>query len=89
MISQVISVTHDDWKALRDEIKRRKANVRYKELKKLLEAAGFVLCRSEGSHRMFCKPGCMPQPSIKEEPGQVKIGHVVTVLNAVEECGDE
>lgn len=79
----------DDWKSLRDDIKRRKNNVRYKELKKLLEAAGFRLCRSESSHRVFCKAECMNQPSIKEEPGQVKIGHVTTVLNAVEECGDE
>lgn len=79
----------DDWRSLRDDIKRRKNNVRYKELKKLLETAGFRLLRSEGSHRIFGKDGCFQQPSIKEEAGQVKIGHVTTVLNAVEECGDD
>ncbi|MGH2444712.1 MAG: hypothetical protein ACRDGD_01530 [Candidatus Limnocylindria bacterium] len=55
----------------------------------LLEAAGFRLARSEGSHRIFVKNDCFRNVSLKEERGPVKIGHVTTALSAVEECGDE
>lgn len=78
-----------DWRSLRDDIKTRKQNVRYRELVELLEAAGFSLARSDGSHRVFCKPGCIVQVSLKQQRGQVRIGHVTTVLSAVEECGDD
>lgn len=78
-----------DWRRLADDVRGRKNNVRYSELAALLEAAGFRLLRSRGSHRIFGKPGCFQQPSIKEQPGQVLIGHVTTVLRAVEECGDD
>lgn len=55
----------------------------------MLVAAGFALARSRGSHRAFCKRGCPTIVSLKDEPGQVKIGHVTTALAAVEECGDD
>jgi predicted RNA binding protein YcfA (HicA-like mRNA interferase family) len=78
-----------DWRAQANEIRGRKSNVRYRELASMLEAAGFELRRSEGSHRTFCKPGCALVVSLKENPGQVKIGHVTEALRAVELYGDD
>lgn len=79
----------DNWRDVGNEIRNRKQNVRYAELAAFLVAAGFSLCRSKGSHRIFCKPGCRVQVSLKDEPGQVRIGHVTTALAAAEECGDD
>lgn len=82
-------MSQPDWRELRDRIRGKKRNVRYEELAEMLVAAGFALARSRGSHRAFCKRGCPTIVSLKDEPGQVKIGHVTTALAAVEECGDD
>ena len=89
LILRVVSVAKRSWRAIRDDINKRKRSVRYDELVALLEAAGFGLARSSGSHRTFTKPGCPVIVTLKDSPGHVRIGHVTTTLASVEECGDD
>jgi len=49
--------------------------VRFPEVRRMLEAKGYRLDRVSGSHHIFAKPGCLPQ-SVPVHGGKVKYGYV-------------
>jgi len=51
------------------------SEVRFSEVRKLLEAKGYRLARISGSHHIFVKPGC-PHQSVPVHGGKVKHGYV-------------
>ena len=51
------------------------SEVRFSEVRKMLEARGYQLVRVRGSHHVFVKPGCEHQ-SIPMHGGKVKYGYV-------------
>ena len=64
-------------------MRQRKANVRFRELQSLVEAAGWKLDRVSGSHCIFVKPGRMPL-SILNHPRALKPWLVHRVLDEIE-----
>ena len=51
------------------------SEVRYSEVKKMLEAKGYRFDRVTGSHHIFVKPGCNHK-SVPVHSGKVKYGYV-------------
>jgi predicted RNA binding protein YcfA (HicA-like mRNA interferase family) len=51
------------------------SEIRFPELRKMLEAKGYRLARIHGSHYIFSKPGCLPE-SIPVHHGKVKHAYV-------------
>jgi predicted RNA binding protein YcfA (HicA-like mRNA interferase family) len=69
--------------------RKRTANVRFRELCSLVEAAGWELDRVSGSHYVFVKPGRMPI-SIQNHPGALNPYLVDRVLDELErDYGEE
>jgi len=64
-------------------LRQRKANVRFRELQSLVEAAGWKLDRVSGSHYIFVKPGRMPL-SILNHPEALNPWLVDRVLDEIE-----
>jgi hypothetical protein len=65
------------------KLRARKANVRFRELKTLLKAAGWVE-RTGGRHQsVFVKPGRRPIP-IPDHPKGPKVFFVEAVLEQIE-----
>lgn len=64
-------------------LRQRKANVRFRQLRSLVEAAGWELDRVSGSHYIFVKPGRMPL-SILQHPGALNPWLVDRVLDELE-----
>jgi hypothetical protein len=74
-------------KKLYERIRRNPKNVKYNELKTLLEACGYTLRPSSGgSHRWFYKKGCNPIHFPEHRP----LGEVYgkRALRVIEECID-
>jgi predicted RNA binding protein YcfA (HicA-like mRNA interferase family) len=70
-------------------LRKRTANVRFRELRSLVEAAGWELGRVSGSHYIFVKQGRMPL-SIPNHPGALNPYLVEAVLDEVErDYGEE
>ncbi|MDP2949311.1 MAG: type II toxin-antitoxin system HicA family toxin [Chloroflexota bacterium] len=63
--------------------RKRTANVRFQELRSLVEAAGWELDRVSGSHHIFVKPGRTPL-SIPNHPGALNSWLVDRVLDELE-----
>ena len=69
--------------------RKRTANVRFRELRSLVEAAGWELDRVGGSHYFFVKRGRMPL-SIPNHPGALNSWLVDRVLDELErDYGEE
>lgn len=64
-------------------MRQRKANVRFRELQSLVEAAGWKLDRVGGSHYIFVKPGRMPL-SMLNHPEALNPWLVDRVLDEIE-----
>jgi predicted RNA binding protein YcfA (HicA-like mRNA interferase family) len=64
-------------------LRQRKANVRFRQLRSLVEAAGWELDRVRGSEHIFVKPGRMPL-SIPNHPRALKSWLVDRVLDELE-----
>ena len=73
------------WDKLLDRILLLSKDMRFKELKKVLESCGYVMYspRSGSSHYTFRKPGKRPITIPKHEP--IKRVYVEMVRKAVEE----
>ncbi len=71
------------WDKLLDRILNMSNDLRYDELKKILESYGYVEKGSKGgSHRTFRKPGC--EPITIPEHGHIKKAYVKMVRDVVE-----
>jgi predicted RNA binding protein YcfA (HicA-like mRNA interferase family) len=69
-------------------LRKRTANVRFRELRSLVEAAGWELDRVGGSHYFFVKPGRMPL-SIPNHPEALNPYLVDGVLDELERDYEE
>ena len=72
------------WEKLLERILTLSNDLRFNELRKVLEAYGYTMNqpRRGSSHYTFRKPGCMPITIPKHEP--IKRVYVETVRQAVE-----
>ena len=72
------------WDKLLNKIKNLSKDIRFAELKKILEEYGYVMYSPRGgsSHYTFRKPGCRPITIPKHEP--VKKVYVEMVRDIVE-----
>ncbi len=72
------------WEKLLSRILTLSNDLRYEELKRVLEEYGYTVKqpKSGGSHYTFRKPGCMPIPIPKHEP--IKKVYVEMVKEVVE-----
>ena len=77
------------WDKLINKIKNLSKDIRFAELKKILEEYGYVMYSPRGgsSHYTFRKPGCRPITIPKHEP--VKKVYVEMVKAIVESEGQE
>ena len=77
------------WDKLLNKIKNLSKDIRFAELKKILEEYGYVMYSPRGgsSHYTFRKPGCRPITIPKHEP--VKKVYVEMVKAIVESEGQE
>ena len=73
------------WDKLLQKIEKLDKNLRFSELKKVLEAYGYTMYapRSGSSHYSFRKPGCQVITIPKHEP--IKKVYVLMVKKVVEE----
>jgi predicted RNA binding protein YcfA (HicA-like mRNA interferase family) len=84
------NVAKGDWRARFDELRQRRTQVRYRELKALLEEVGFTMApKPKGSHRSFTKPGYPRIVQVPEGSGQLLVVYVDKALKAIEECADD
>jgi predicted RNA binding protein YcfA (HicA-like mRNA interferase family) len=69
---------------LLQKIKSLDKNMRFEELRKVLEAYGYTMSRpgSGSSHKTFRKPGCQPITIPAHEP--IKRIYVIMVKDAIE-----
>ena len=68
-----------------DAVKRNPSGIRFTDLVKLVEAAGFTFRRQAGSHRIYSRPGC---PNINIQPakaGKAKPYQVRQVLAIIDD----
>ena len=72
------------WDKLLDRILNLSKDMRFSELRKVLEEYGYTMTapKSGSSHYTFRKPGCMPITIPKHEP--IKKVYVELVRNVVE-----
>ena len=72
------------WEKLLERILTLSNDLRYEELKRVLEEYGYTVKqpKSGGSHYTFRKPGCMPITIPKHEP--IKKVYVEMVKDVVE-----
>lgn len=72
------------WDKLLNKILSLDKNLRFDELRKVLEKYGYIMCapRSGSSHYTFRKPGCSPITIPKHEP--IKKVYVELVRDVVE-----
>lgn len=72
------------WDKLLERIQGLSNDLRFDELRKVLEAYGYTMNqpRRGSSHFTFRKPGCMPITIPKHEP--IKRAYVIMVREAVE-----
>ena len=77
------------WDKLLNKIKNLSKDIRFAELKKILEEYGYVMYSPRGgsSHYTFRKPGCRPITIPKHEP--IKKVYVEMVKAIVESEGQE
>ena len=72
------------WDKLLGRILNLSKDMRFDELRKVLESCGYSMTAPKGgsSHYTFCKPGCMPITIPKHEP--IKKVYVELVRNVIE-----
>ena len=77
------------WEKLLNQIKNLSGDLRFQELKKVLESLGYTMTppKSGSSHYTFRKPGKMPITIPKHYP--IKKAYVMLVRKAVEEDENE
>lgn len=73
------------WDKLLERLKNMPADMRFNELRKILEYYGYTMTapKGGGSHYTFRKPGCPPITIPKHEP--IKKVYVELVRKAVEQ----
>ncbi len=75
----------------RDLLRRLEAgnweNVRYADFEKLVEGFGFMLKRSEGSHRIYVRPGVPQILDVQARHGEAKRYQLKDFLGVVERYG--
>lgn len=59
-------------------------NVAFSDLRRLVEAFGFTLVRTEGSHHIFSQPGIPELVNLQEVRGQAKPYQIRQFLRLVE-----
>jgi predicted RNA binding protein YcfA (HicA-like mRNA interferase family) len=60
-------------------------NIRFADMRRLVEAFGFCLARINGSHHIFTHPDIPELVNLQEVRGQVKLYQVRQFLKLVEE----
>ena len=76
------------WEKLLDRIKALSNDLRFEELRRVLESYGYTMNQPRGgsSHFTFRKPGCAPITVPKKEP--IKRAYVEMVRQVVESDAD-
>lgn len=69
---------------LLDKAVRQPNNLRFEELVALVEAFGFTLKRTRGSHQMFARVGLMQQVNLQPDGPKAKAYQVRAFLKLVE-----
>ncbi len=72
------------WDKLIERIKTLSKDMRFDELRKVLESYGYTMSQPHGgsSHCTFRKPGCMPITIPTHEP--IKVVYVMMVKEVIE-----
>ena len=72
------------WEKLLERIRNLSKDLRFDELRKVLESYGYTMCapRSGSSHCTFRKPGCNPITIPRNEP--IKQVYVEMVKDVIE-----
>ncbi len=63
------------------------ANVRFSDMRRLVEAFGFQLLRTQGSHHIFGRPGIEELVNLQDVGGDAKPYQVRQFLRLVERYG--
>ena len=69
--------------------KQNPAGVSFSDLQTLVEAAGFSLKRTKGSHHMYSRPGTVEMVNLQKDGAKAKAYQVKQVLDLIEKYGIE
>ena len=70
------------FEKLLQRIKSLDKNMRFKEIKKILESYGYIMNGCGGSHKTFRKPGCNPITIPMNEP--IRRVYILLVKDVIE-----